>query len=58
MDQRMHHQGLLALLRKLGSSHPLEIKSGPQVGEHVNGAFIATFLNGVRQHVGKQRCPV
>jgi hypothetical protein len=57
-DQQMQHQALLAMLRKLGGSLPYEVKSGPQVGENVNGAFSALFLNGIQQHVGKQCCPV
>jgi hypothetical protein len=56
--QRKRHQGLLDELRKLGVPRPNEVKSGPQVGENVNGAFAALFLNGEQRHVGKQRCPV
>jgi hypothetical protein len=57
-DQQMQHQGALAMLRKLGESWPVEVKSGPQVGEGINGAFVSLFLNGIPMHAGKQRCPV
>ena len=33
-----------------------ELKSGPQVGDRVNGGFIVQFLNG--PHADKKRCPV
>lgn len=52
------HQELLDELRRLGAHRLEDIKSGPQVGENVNGAFAALFLNGDPRHCGKQRCPV
>ena len=33
-----------------------ELKSGPQVGDRVNGGFSVQFLNGT--HADKKRCPV
>jgi hypothetical protein len=58
VDQQSRYAGVLAMLRKLGGARPIEVKSGPQVGEGVPGAFAALFLSGVPKHVGKQRCPV
>lgn len=52
------HQDLLDELRRLGAQRLEDIRSGPQVGENVNGAFAALFLNGDPRHCGKQRCPV
>jgi hypothetical protein len=57
-SQRKKHQELLDKLNKLGVPRLKEVKSGPQVGEGVNGGFRALFLNGDERHVGKQRCPV
>jgi hypothetical protein len=54
--QKKQHQELLAELRKLGVVRTSEVKSGPQVGEGVNGAFASLFLNGI--HAGKPCCPV
>jgi hypothetical protein len=47
---------LMDALQKLGAPWPNEIKSGPQVGEGINGGFLAHFLNG--PEVDRQRCPV
>lgn len=57
-SQLRQRQEMLDELKKLGVPRPFEVKSGPQVGEYVNGAFAAQFLNGLQVHVGKQRCPV
>jgi hypothetical protein len=56
--QRKKRHELLAELRKLGAPPPNQVKSGPQVGEGVNGGFASLFLNGEHGHAGKQRCPV
>jgi hypothetical protein len=56
--QRRKRQELLDGLRKLGAPGPNEVKSGPQVGEGINGGFAALFLNGLPEHAGKRRCPV
>lgn len=58
VGQRKRHQELLHELKKLGVARPSPVKSGPQVGEGVTGAFAALFLNGDKIHIGKQRCPV
>jgi hypothetical protein len=47
---------LMDALQKLGAPWPNEIKSGPQVGEGINGGFLAHFLNGAE--ADRQRCPV
>jgi hypothetical protein len=54
--RQKQHQKLLAELRKLGVTRTSEVQSGPQVGEGINGAFSALFLNGI--HAGKPCCPV
>ena len=56
--QRKKRHELMAELRKLGAPGPIEVKSGPQVGEGINGGFVSLFLNGEHGHAGQQRCPV
>ncbi|MCI0457199.1 MAG: hypothetical protein L0Z62_09495 [Gemmataceae bacterium] len=55
-SQRKERQGLMEELRKLGAPIPNEVRSGPQVGEGINGAFAALGLNGPL--AGKRFCPV
>jgi len=55
-SQRKKRQELLAELRKLGAPGPNEVKSGPQVGEGINGAFAVHGLNGSLG--GRNFCPV
>lgn len=47
---------LSALLLAGGLLPAAELKSGPQVGDRVNGGFVVPFLNGT--HAGMKRCPV
>jgi hypothetical protein len=54
--QQTRRRELLEELRKLGAPGPNEVKSGPQVGEGVNGGFMAHGLNGPLG--GKRFCPV
>jgi len=54
--QQNKRQELMDELRKLGAPGPNEVKSGPQVGERVNGAFRAQGLNGPLG--GRNYCPV
>jgi hypothetical protein len=56
--QQKKRRELLDELRKLGAPAPNEIRSGPQVGEGVNGGFVSLFVNGEHGHAGKRRCPV
>lgn len=47
----------LSALLLAGSLLPAaELKSGPQVGDPVNGGFVVPFLNGT--YADKKRCPV
>jgi hypothetical protein len=47
----------LGVVLLVGSLLPAaELKSGPQVGDRLNGGFSVQFLNGM--HADKKRCPV
>jgi hypothetical protein len=54
--QQEKRQELIAELRKLGASWPSDFKSGPQVGEGINGKFIVRGLN--TSLGGRNYCPV
>jgi hypothetical protein len=47
---------LAAILLVAGVAGAEELKSGPQVGEGLNGKFLIECSNG--KHAGKQICPV
>jgi len=54
--QRQERQKLLDELAKLGAPRPNEVKSGPQVGEGINGRFAVHGLSGSLG--GRNFCPV
>jgi hypothetical protein len=54
-QQKKRHE-LLDELRTLGAAWPNEVKSGPQVGEGINGGFLVQCSNGL--YTGKRCCPV
>jgi hypothetical protein len=54
--QQEKRQDLIAELRKLGAYWPSDVKSGPQVGEGINGKFIVRGLN--TSLGGRNYCPV
>jgi hypothetical protein len=54
--QQKKRRELMDELRKLGAPGPNEVRSGPQVGEGINGAFRALGLNGPLG--GRNYCPV
>jgi hypothetical protein len=47
---------LAAILLVAGAAGAAELKSGPQVGEGLNGKFLLDCSNG--NYAGKQICPV
>jgi hypothetical protein len=55
-SQQKQRRELLEELRKMGAPRPNEVKSGPQVGEGINGAFFVDGLNGPL--TGDNFCPV